>query len=51
MSQNIILCVIGYEISMEFIPPPAVLNTVGEDSNKLTKLIFEGCLFEILKTI
>ena len=34
------LCVIGYEISKEFIPPSAVLNTA------------EGCSqFEILKTI
>jgi hypothetical protein len=38
--QNNILCIIGYEISKEFIPPPAVLNTAGGGSKKLTKLIF-----------
>ena len=37
--QNNILCVIGYEILMEFIPPSAVFNTA------------EGDPFEILKTI
>jgi hypothetical protein len=51
VTQNLILCVIGYEISKEFIPPTAVLNTTVGGSKKLTLLIFLGGPFEILKTI
>ena len=50
-TQNNILCVIGYEISKEFIPPTAVFDTAVGGSKKLTKLIFLGVPFEILKTI
>ena len=51
VSQKNILCIIGYEISKEFIPLSAVLNTAERGSKKLTLLIFLGDLFEILKTI
>ena len=50
-TQNNILCVIGYEISKEFIPPLAVFYTAKGGSEKLTLLIFQGGPFEILKTI
>jgi hypothetical protein len=46
-----ILCVIGYKISKEFIPPSAVFYTAKRGYEKLTLLIFLGGPFEILKTI
>jgi hypothetical protein len=51
VSQNNILCVIGYKNLKEFIHPSAVFNTAEGGTKKLTRLNFLGGLFEILKTI